>query len=177
MASELLSKPIVLKVVLQVYAMKKSLTKWGQPPVGRNSKGQTIVEGSDTDEAIMAALPYIVYILAGIGFCLGGMTMFFFASTLVDFACFMLLIVAPIVCYQKVKLMSLGDLRGQHNALREKCNVFAGENNKLTASINEMEGQMARYVKLSSWGNLQDINSLARSFVGKAGFLLYTITT
>ena len=148
MASQLLSNPTVFKLALQVYAMKKSLARWGKPTVGKDSNGQTTVEGSDTDEAVMAALPYIVYILAGVGFSLGGMTMFFFASTVVDFACFMLLIVSPIVCYQKVKLMSLGDLRGQHNALREKCNVFAGENNKLTASINEMEGQMDRCVRI-----------------------------
>lgn len=67
MASQLLANPTVFRLALQVYAMKKSLTRWGKPTVGKDSTGKTTVEGSDTDEAVIAALPYIVYIVAGIG--------------------------------------------------------------------------------------------------------------
>lgn len=145
MASQLLSNPTTFKLALQLYAIKKSLSQFGKPTIRKDdATGQTTVEGEDTDEAIMAAAPYMVQILAGVAFLLGGMTLYFFSSLLVDFACICLLVVAPLVVAQKFKLQSLGDLRGQHNALRQKCNVFAGENNKLHSTITGMEGQMER---------------------------------
>lgn len=146
MATQLLGNPTAFKLALQVYAIKKTLSNWGKPTLRKDdATGQTTVEGEDTDEAIMAAAPYIVHILAGVAGLFGMITMYFFSSIFVDFACVCVLVVSPVVVIQKIKLQGLGDLRGQHNALREKCNVFAGENNKLTSTITEMEGQMERY--------------------------------
>lgn len=144
MASQLASNPALFKIALQAYAIKKSLSNFGKPALIKDDDGQSKVAGEDTDEAVAAASPSVVHILAGIASISGGVTMFFYTTLVLDFAALCLLVMAPVVAIQKFKLQSLGDLRGQHNALREKCNTLARENDKLTNSINDMEGQMDR---------------------------------
>ena len=144
MASQLLSNPLVYKLALQFYAVKKTLSNYGNPTVTKDERGQPQVEGSDTDEAVVALALYAVYIVAAVGFVSGIVTMYFYASLLLDFASLCLAVLAPAVAYQKLQLARLGDLRGQHNLLREKCNVLAAENDKLTSNINAMETQVDR---------------------------------
>lgn len=145
MATELMSSPAAIKLALQVYGMKKSLSTFGKSPLSDDEAGAKKVAGEDTDDAIHAALPYIVYILAAVGLVFGGISMLFYEAILSDFAAVCLLIIAPVVAFQKYRLVSLGSLRGQHNKLRENCNVLHRENNQLAATINQMETQMERY--------------------------------
>jgi hypothetical protein len=148
MESQFRNNPIVLRLALQYHAIKKTLRNYianiGKPPLSRTDLGlhdesQDIdmdeqllklalyaVEGEDTDEAVSALALYAVYMIAAVALLAGGITM------------------APVVAYQKFKLQRLGDLREQHNALREKVNILVGENKKLTRTINEMEVQMGR---------------------------------
>jgi len=132
------SNPIVFQLALQFYSIKKALTNLGKSPIVKDENGKEKVDGEDTDNAVMALLPFIVYIVAGIALILGGMTMYFYTAYVLDFAAAMLLVIAPLVAYQKIKLQKLGDLRGQHNQLR------ARENDKLTSTINKMETQIGR---------------------------------
>lgn len=144
MATQFLSNPVLFKLALQFFAIKKTLSNYGKPTVRKDANGKDQVEGEDTDEAVLALTLYAVYIVAAVGLLSGVITLYFYTSWVLDFASLCLAVMAPVVAYQKLKLQRLGDLRGQHNMLREKCNVLATENNKLTSTINEMETQMGR---------------------------------
>ena len=150
MASQLVasasSNPIIFKLALQLYAIQKSFKSFGQSPVEKDDKGEPAVVGQDTDEAVQAAAPSVVHVVSAVGLVSGAITMYFYASLVLDFAALCLVVMAPVVAFQKWRLQRLGDLRGQHNALREKCNVLARENNHLTATVDEMETQLERYV-------------------------------
>ncbi|CAB9508087.1 expressed unknown protein [Seminavis robusta] len=133
-----------LKLALQLHAIKKSISNLGKTPVSKDDRGQVHVDGEDTDEAVMAASPSIIHVIAAVAMISGAVTGYLYSWYLIEFAAFCLLIISPVVAVQKVKLQLLGDIRGQHNGLRSKCNVLLTENDKLKGTVQEMKTQTDR---------------------------------
>ena len=104
MASAILSNRLVFQLGRQAFAIRKTLSNYGKPTVGKDESGQHKVEGEDTDEAVTAVALYAVYIVASAALLAGGVTMYFYASLILDFASACLAILAPIVGYQKLNL-------------------------------------------------------------------------
>jgi len=124
-------------------AVKHAIQQIGSDPITTDAEtGDTIVKGEETDRLVTGAKPSIVQLIAAGGLVSAFVSFFLVAHQLVDLASVMLMLISPVVFYQKHLLRELGGLRGQQNRLRRSVNKFMVENAKLSNSVTELEGHV-----------------------------------
>lgn len=123
------------------HAAKKSLSSVGAPPIDAVT-GEVI--GTDTDPLVTNLGLYIVAAVGVAGFCSAFVSFWIVTQHLVDFASITLLVVSPLVVYQRLQLKALGTLRAQQNRLRRSANNLALENQKLIASNDDIKKEVER---------------------------------
>ena len=89
---------------------------------------------------------YGIHGLSIVGFGSAIASMFMISGIWVGFTSLFTIALSPLAVWQRVQLDSLGGMRGQQNALRQKVNNLTSENNKLTSSIDDFEQQVEKYV-------------------------------
>mmetsp|Transcript_1641 Transcript_1641/g.2354 ORF Transcript_1641/g.2354 Transcript_1641/m.2354 type:complete len:405 (-) Transcript_1641:52-1266(-) len=120
-----------------------TVSQIGSNPLESDQGGSHKVKGESTDGFVTGFHQYGIQGLSVVAFVSGVCSMFLVVAHVVDFSSLIMMGIAPLVFWQKTKLQQLGGMRGQQNLLRDKVNALTMENGKLTASIDEMEVQVA----------------------------------
>jgi hypothetical protein len=117
------------------------------PPmtVGSENDGSVVpvtVNGSETDPIVVRVVSWhLVEIAAVVALVSGSFTFYYVVGSLVDLMSLCVVLLSPILTVQGRKLRELGDLRHQHNVLRDNTSQLHEENNKLSASIGTLAVQ------------------------------------
>jgi len=137
-----------------------TISQIGSHPLETHEDGSVKVKGEGNDGIITGVHAYGIQGLAVVSCVSALLSLVMVMAHLVDFMSLLLLVLSPLVFWQKTKLKELGGMRGQQNALREKVNTLTVENNKLTDSIDTMESQV---------GELQHVEKDLATVAAKAG--------
>lgn len=119
-----------------------TVSQIGSNPLESDEQGHK-VKGEGTDGFITNIHQYGIHGLSVVAFVSGLASMIMVVAHIVDINSLLMLVLSPLVFWQKTKLQALGGMRGQQNLLRQKVNALTVENGKLTNSIDEMEAQVA----------------------------------
>lgn len=103
------------------------------------------VKGEDTDGLILGIAPqYIVPLVAVVGFFSGLASFVIVVGHVVDLASVTLVLLAPLVLYQRKQLSKLGSFRMLHNETRRKVNRLHNQNIILSESVSKLETHVER---------------------------------
>ncbi|KAL7573365.1 hypothetical protein ACA910_011725 [Epithemia clementina (nom. ined.)] len=134
----------------------------GSHPLEEAEDGRHKVKGESTDGWVTGAHEYGIQALCVIGFVSALTSMILIVGHLSDICSLLTMVICPMVFWQKTQLKSLGGMRGQQNALREKVNTLTAENSKLSSSIDTMERQVEQLKHVEA-----ELDSIAKKAGGQ----------